>query len=1370
MSSRFPKPRTQNSKPKTQIPFSTMRTYFTLFFLLFLGGMASVWGQATADFSAFPLTQCNTPYEVNFQNLSQGDSASLWDFGDGNTSPFRDPIHLYTSTGTFTVTLISYGPGGNDTLAKTNYITTSAPPADPTVNQILDTVNCGAGTRFIATGAQELVWYNTADNVVARGDTLALPVVTNNVTYFVQSEDESAPMKVGPVDPDSVGGGGNFNGTQGLLFNVLGDIRLKSVLVVAQGAGVRNIELQDTFGVILQTISIFIPNGRSRIYLDLELQAGNYQLIGDQINLFRNNNGPSYPYEIPGLVEIVGSTAGAGFYYFFYDWEVTTFCRSNKVQIDVLVNDIAPATITADTVTVGCGNGAELLAAASSEVYWYDAADTEIARGDTLRIPFAGASTNYYARNVDQSVALNFGPADTAALGQGSFLNSPDDAWLLFDVASNMTLQSVWVQADIAGNRDIEIIDDNGNLVATISAMLPAGQSRLTMRTELGPGSYLIGGSNLGLFRNDSVATNYPYSIPGVASITGSSDGRNTYNFFYDWEVTTACFSDRDSVYLEVDPGPVPTVAPMAVTVNCVDNAQFIGTGANVVWYDQNDNILHEGDTLNLSNLTNSATYAARNVDESATMNVGPVDGDSIGNGAYFGGFGNVGLAFDVFTSMNLKSVWVDADGAGPRDINLRNGNGQVIQTVSVTLPNGKSRVALNLELDPGSYQLVGFGLDLFRNTDGFTYPYSLGGVMSITGQVGGLGGPQAGPAYFFFYDWEVSSLCKSDPVSVSVTVSPIQPPTVGMASITIPCQGTASISATASDNVVWYDANDSKIFVGGTYNLPPLTATTTFFARNETNTTSINGGPADNSLGGGGFFNNPARWLIFDVLRTGQLNSVKVYAGSAGNRTFEYRDAGGNILDSVTVFVPAGESRASLGFTLQVGTNHQLGLSRGTNADLFRNNNGANYPYAVGTYANITASNAGTGGFYYFCYDWEIGDPGCRSAAVPVTVNVTPLAAPTLTTPDTVCYENTATFTASSPSASWYDANGNFLGSGKTITTSPLTVGGTFTAKGESVENPQFVGPLDGTSVGGGGYFDQGTQARLEFTVSTPIRLNSAWVDAGSDGIRDIVLEDGAGNVIAIQSIFIPAGPSRINLGFEIQPGNYQIGGENVDLFRNNNGANYPYEIPGVVSITGSSAGGNFYYFLYDWDLQELPCASADVTFDVFVSSSIVSSFSFVQAGAVVNFNNTSPQGSSFGWDFGDGNTSASQNASHTYSASGTYVVTLTIFEGPCSGEFSDTVIVPSGMFIDELLASSFRLFPNPGNGSFTVAAESNKLSDMQVVVFDLMGHELFATAVQKTTAFNKTINLSNLSAGTYLIQLRVDGAHIMRKYTLTK
>jgi len=931
-----------------------MKNKFIYFLFLLLGGFSTLNAQSVAGFDAFPLTQCNPPYEVTFENVSVGDTAWHWDFGDGNTSFFPNPIHLYTTTGLFTVTLITYGPTGNDTLTKTNYITALAPPADPTVNQLTDTVNCGASSRFVATGAQDLVWYDEDDQIVYRGDTLDLPIVTRDSRFFVQSEDESAPMFVGPKDPDSVGTGSIFNGDQAMIFNVLGDIRLKSVLVEAQGAGLREFVLEDTFGVILKTIPVFVPDGKSRLYLDLELFPGNYRLRGTEVNLFRNNNGgTAYPYEIPGLIEIVGSTAGGNFYYYFYDWEVTTFCHSNKVTVDVVTNGIAPATTNQDTVTVPCGSGAVLIATAPSAVHWFDELDLEVGRGDTLKIPFAGASANYFAKNVVQSGSYFFGPKDPDSLGTGVFVNSNNDSWLFFNVSADISLQSVWVNADIAGTRSFEIVDENGDVAASYSMMLPAGKSRVTLNTELGPGAYQIGGSNLGLFQNDNAVTNYPYSLVGIVSITGSSDGRDHYNFFYDWDVTTACFSEGDSVYLEIDPGPAPVLNTDSISINCADDALFVGTGSQVVWYDQNDQFLLQGDSLKLQNVATSATYFARNVEEGTAMKVGPVDGDSIGNGGHFGFFFPNGLQFEVFTDIRLKSVWVDAGSAGNRDITLNDANGAPLQTITVNIPAGKSRVALNLELEPGIYELVGANLDLFRNTDGFSFPYNLSGLLSITGQVG-FGGPGGGEAYYFFYDWEVASLCKS--------------------------------------------------------------------------------------------------------------------------------------------------------------------------------------------------------------------------ASVEATVTVAPLPAPTLTVPDTLCYEDQAVFTVSTASASWYGPNGEFLGVGKSIQTDPLTVGGTFSAKAESGTSPQNVGPLDGNSVGTGTYDNPQFPSYLIFTVYVPIRVNSFLVDAGLAGVRTIELLDGAGNALQSWNIFIGSGSRRLDLGWELQPGSYLLGGTNLDLFRNTRGAQYPYDLPGVMSITSSS------------------------------------------------------------------------------------------------------------------------------------------------------------------------------------------------------
>ncbi len=48
-----------------------------------------------------------------------------------------------------------------------------------------------------------------------------------------------------------------------------------------------------------------------------------------------------------------------------------------------------------------------------------------------------------------------------------------------------------------------------------------------------------------------------------------------------------------------------------------------------------------------------------------------------------------------------------------------------------------------------------------------------------------------------------------------------------------------------------------------------------------------------------------------------------------------------------------------------------------------------------------------------------------------------------------------------------------------------------------------------------------------------------------------------------------------------------------------------------------------------------------------------------------------------SWQWDFGDGNGSAEQNPSHTYSEDGEYMVSLTIFAGDCSNTFYEVVYI---------------------------------------------------------------------------------------------
>ena len=75
-----------------------------------------------ANFEGTP-TVGEAPLLVTFTDLSIHTVTNWeWDFGDGNTSNDQNPINNYILPGDYTVTLIITGPGGTDTLIKTNYI------------------------------------------------------------------------------------------------------------------------------------------------------------------------------------------------------------------------------------------------------------------------------------------------------------------------------------------------------------------------------------------------------------------------------------------------------------------------------------------------------------------------------------------------------------------------------------------------------------------------------------------------------------------------------------------------------------------------------------------------------------------------------------------------------------------------------------------------------------------------------------------------------------------------------------------------------------------------------------------------------------------------------------------------------------------------------------------------------------------------------------------------------------------------------------------------------------------------------------------------------------------------------------------------
>ena len=86
--------------------------------------------QPTASFNASPLSSCQAPLTVSFNNTTANASTYEWSFGDGNTSTQVLPTHTYTAEGDYTVTLIATNSDGcTDTLTRNQYISIQLPHA-----------------------------------------------------------------------------------------------------------------------------------------------------------------------------------------------------------------------------------------------------------------------------------------------------------------------------------------------------------------------------------------------------------------------------------------------------------------------------------------------------------------------------------------------------------------------------------------------------------------------------------------------------------------------------------------------------------------------------------------------------------------------------------------------------------------------------------------------------------------------------------------------------------------------------------------------------------------------------------------------------------------------------------------------------------------------------------------------------------------------------------------------------------------------------------------------------------------------------------------------------------------------------------------
>lgn len=330
-----------------------------------------------------------------------------------------------------------------------------------------------------------------------------------------------------------------------------------------------------------------------------------------------------------------------------------------------------------------------------------------------------------------------------------------------------------------------------------------------------------------------------------------------------------------------------------------------------------------------------------------------------------------------------------------------------------------------------------------------------------------------------------------------------------------------------------------------------------------------------------------------------------------------------------------------------------------------------------------------------------------------------------------------------------WTDAQGASIGSGPVLATPALDASTTYSVRSVVPGPVGFVGPTT-NAFGTGSHLQSTFVGTVNLTAQQPCTILSAWVDAATSGTRTFNLwsgSNGTGPLLQSVQVSIPAGSGRIDLGFELPgPGTYSIGGSNTNLYRNDTGAEYPYELSGLVALTGSSAGSDYYYFLYDLEVRGADCASPAV--DVAVSV-VEPAFSTELSGLQLTCTDESVGATSWEWSFGDGATSTEQNPVHTYSQIDGYTVELRINGLDCVAEAP----VEFSTGVPEQAAGTLALLPNPAVNE-VVLTFAPLPEAAELIVRDARGRLVTSTRIGSGgTALR--MDVSAWAGGTYVFEL---------------
>ncbi len=702
---------------------------------------------------------------------------------------FNETIEFPT-TGTYEL-IASLSHRLNDISYSNDTVYQTVTVLDPVINPVtISGASCTNGSVTLsavpATSADSLFWFDapTGGNLVYMGRDFTTPSLSSSTSYYVEAF-KGKGSKVGPVD-NNIGGGGTSTGGY-LKFDSRVNWTLVSVKVFANSTGNRTIELRDDGNNVLQSKTVNLPVGESRVYLNFSVPPGNdlrLALGSGSGSLFRNNSGVAYPYDVSKVLEIYGSSGGSNSYYYFYDWEVFVpyqYCEGSRVQADAVIGTNSTNALDRSR----CGNGTVTLRANSSQsLSWYSASSggSLLGTGNAYTTPNLSSTTSYYLevgscpdRIEVQAIINTVSAAPTApdvnhcgpgnvtlsatASGSVSWYDASSNG-LLLETGNSFTtpyLNSTTTYYVVAGT----ICPSSPVAVnAIINSSTPPS---VVPATACGPASVTL-----------SASSSNPlewYSVPAGGTIIGTG---NTF--------VTPVLSNSTTYYVQAVNVCASTRVPVTATITMVDppgaiDASHCGAASVVI----------------------SATST-----DPVTWWTAASGGTQIGSGLNY--------ATPVINATTTYYAQASHNGCNSPRV-------AVVAEIIITTPPS---VTSGSNCGPGTVTLTASASDPIS-----WYDAASGGNLLGTGTSYTTPSLSTTTTYYV----EAGTSCPSVRVPVNAVIATTSAdPTVTPG---VRCgNGTVDLSASSPDPVSWYDApNGNLLGTGYTFTTPSISATTTYYA-----------------------------------------------------------------------------------------------------------------------------------------------------------------------------------------------------------------------------------------------------------------------------------------------------------------------------------------------------------------------------------------------------------------------------------------------------------------------------------------------------------------------------------------------------------